>query len=484
MDYLKIPYSLIYKNRNDLKDFGVQTPDTMNYLLFMYLKQQALMGVPGAREVALRCFNNAYYICTLILLEANDFPELRISDYVDKILEIEKGKGYVDEVCLASMAMACLLLAKYDEKRYGTDSEIWKKIYHRCTHYQWYHSSATEIFLNMMSLKYSFSFPLSNTEFEPRNIIEAIEEASPLNLAIGHKYICNSLSNVTDRRKAIYGADLAISRLNDDLREIYEDWEYNPDTDSFEYEDELMRDLDSEQRVRDGIEIRKSAVEYIIEHFPTKENTNNENKKESVNDKIQNNINGHQSDDETLRQQLADAQKTIAEQTQTINEQQAELERLNTLNEVLNNQIERFEVDTPEMDIDEDTALSIKESIIFFSSIMGCNLSKEDISQTNLARLISKFTQRPKESIRPKIVDINTERENNAKNHTAFSDGVHQAAVNVCALIENAMEGLNKNPLPHSCKQAVENIRNIYKSPGRNIELHEIAEAKKNLKKI
>ena len=324
MDYLKIPRLLIYKDRNDLKDFGVQTPDTMNYLLFMYLKQQALMGVPGAREVALRCFNNAYYICTLILLEADDFPELRISDYVDKILEIEKGKGNVDEVCLASMAMACLLLAKYDEKRYGTDSEIWKKIYYRCTHYQWYHSSATEIFLNMMSWDYNITSSLSHIEFAPRDIIEAIEEASPLNLAIGHKYICNSLSNVTDRRKAIYGADLAISRLNDDLREIYEDWEYNPDTDSFEYEDDLIRDLDSEQRVRDSIEIRKSAVEYIIDHFPTKETTDNENKRESQ-------IADLKAEHDDLKEQLAQQQernKIFEEQTKTIQEQKEEIARL------------------------------------------------------------------------------------------------------------------------------------------------------------
>ena len=324
MDYLKIPRLLIYKDRNDLKDFGVQTPDTMNYLLFMYLKQQALMGVPGAREVALRCFNNAYYICTLILLEADDFPELRISDYVDKILEKEKGKGYVDEVCLASMAMACLLLAKYDEKRYGTDSEIWKKIYYRCTHYQWYHSSATEIFLNMMSWDYNITSSLSHIEFAPRDIIEAIEEASPLNLAIGHKYICNSLSNVTDRRKAIYGADLAISRLNDDLREIYEDWEYNPDTDSFEYEDDLIRDLDSEQRVRDSIEIRKSAVEYIIDHFPTKETTDNENKRESQ-------IADLKAEHDDLKEQLAKQQernKIFEEQTKTIQEQKEEIARL------------------------------------------------------------------------------------------------------------------------------------------------------------
>ena len=324
MDYLKIPRLLIYKDRNDLKDFGVQTPDTMNYLLFMYLKQQALMGVPGAREVALRCFNNAYYICTLILLEADDFPELRISDYVDKILEKEKGKGYVDEVCLASMAMACLLLAKYDEKRYGTDSEIWKKIYYRCTHYQWYHSSATEIFLNMMSWDYNITSSLSHIEFAPRDIIEAIEEASPLNLAIGHKYICNSLSNVTDRRKAIYGADLAISRLNDDLREIYEDWEYNPGTDSFEFEDDLTRDLDSEQRVRDSIEIRKSAVEYIIDHFPTKETTDNENKRESQ-------IADLKAEHDDLKEQLAQQQernKIFEEQTKTIQEQKEEIARL------------------------------------------------------------------------------------------------------------------------------------------------------------
>ena len=160
------------------------------------------------------------------------------------------------------------------------------------------------------------------------------------------------------------------------------------------------------------------------------------------------------------------------------------MEHQRTLNEALTKQIARYEEENPEMDIDEDTALGIKESIIFFSSIMDCNLSKEDISQMNFARLIAKITQWNKESIRTQIVDINTEREKNAKDHTAFSDGVHQAAVNVCALIENAMAGLKKNPLPYSCKQAVENICKIYKSPGRKIEPHEIAEAKKNLKKL
>ena len=166
MDYIKISRSVIYKDRTDLKDFGVHVPGTINNQLFINLKQHALMGVSGAKEVALRCYNNAYYVCTLILLEADDFPELRISDYVDKILEIEKDNKYTDEVCLASMAMACLLLATYDPKRYGRDSEIWNAIYYRCTHYQWYHSSATAIFHHMMEWDYRITTPLSHREFD------------------------------------------------------------------------------------------------------------------------------------------------------------------------------------------------------------------------------------------------------------------------------------------------------------------------------
>ena len=41
-------------------------------------------------------------------------------------IHTEKENKHVDEVCLASMAMASLLLAKYDEEKYGTNSEIWK----------------------------------------------------------------------------------------------------------------------------------------------------------------------------------------------------------------------------------------------------------------------------------------------------------------------------------------------------------------------
>ena len=282
MDYLKIPRSVIYKERNDLNDFGVRTPETMNYLLFMHMKQLVLMGVPGAREVALRCYNNAYYICTIILLEADDFPELRISDYVDTILETEKENKYTDEVCLVSMAMACLLLAKYDEKKYGRHSDMWKAIYHRCTHFQWYHSSASEVFLNMMSLEYSFTFPLSNTEFEPRDITDVIDNFSKRDLQVYAEYICERLAHLKDTRQRIYWTDMAVAQIKGYQLELCEDTGYNPKKDCFKHTDNYdpIRDLSWENKVRACYQRSKEAIKYYTEHYPTKEENDSQEKTE------------------------------------------------------------------------------------------------------------------------------------------------------------------------------------------------------------
>ena len=254
----------------------------MNYLLFMHMKQLVLMGVPGAREVALRCYNNAYYICTIILLEADDFPELRISDYVDTILETEKENKYTDEVCLVSMAMACLLLAKYDEKKYGRHSDMWKAIYHRCTHFQWYHSSASEVFLNMMSLEYSFTFPLSNTEFEPRDITDVIDNFSKRDLQVYAEYICERLAHLKDTRQRIYWTDMAVAQIKGYQLELCEDTGYDPKKDCFKHTDNYdpIRDLSWENKVRACYQRSKEAIKYYTEHYPTKEENDSQEKTE------------------------------------------------------------------------------------------------------------------------------------------------------------------------------------------------------------
>ena len=331
MDYTKVPRELIYKDRNDLKEFGVQIQESMNYLLFMRLKQQALMGASGAREIALRCYNNAYYVCTLILLEANDFPELRISDYVNKILEIEKDNKNIDEVCLASMAMACLLLARYDSNKYGKDSEVWKAINYRCTHYQWYNSSATDIFHAMMWLDYNSSLPLSSKEFAPRDIVDVIENFGINFLQVYADYICERLALLKDQRKRTYGVDKAITKIRDYQRELCEDYEYNPMKDSFNYSENegmpIIRDISWEDKIRSFYQQSKEAIDYYREFFQTKEENNS--KEETV---------------ESAQTQETEAlQVTIRDLQSKLSQQESKLIEVSNINNQYANRIKELE---------------------------------------------------------------------------------------------------------------------------------------------
>ena len=170
IDYLDVRRSLIYIYRNDLKDFGVHNPSSINHILFSYLKEISLLRVEGAKDIALRCFNNAYYICTLIQLE--DFPELRVADYEQKLLE--ENKPFREDVCAASMAMVCKLLTAYDAKWRQEDNDLIKTIQYRFSHFQWMHIGARTTFFDIIEKCKTDGIVLPRNEFSPRDIIEAI----------------------------------------------------------------------------------------------------------------------------------------------------------------------------------------------------------------------------------------------------------------------------------------------------------------------
>jgi hypothetical protein len=104
MDYTKIPRSLIYEDLNDLKYFEVKTPETINAELFFILKKELLRYTTEAKKYALECFNNAYYICTLVLLE--EYPELSARKYQNNVLIKTQGERPDYDICAASMGLA------------------------------------------------------------------------------------------------------------------------------------------------------------------------------------------------------------------------------------------------------------------------------------------------------------------------------------------------------------------------------------------
>lgn len=66
MDYLELPRELIYKERRNLEDFADENED-LELLIDSMISNYYFSSANGKIRV-LRCFNTAYYLCTLILL--------------------------------------------------------------------------------------------------------------------------------------------------------------------------------------------------------------------------------------------------------------------------------------------------------------------------------------------------------------------------------------------------------------------------------
>ena len=80
MDYTDFPRELIYKEKASLKDFVVSNEMTIEHRFYEgLLKRPSIKNCLNKRETILSIFNNAYYLCTLILMDED--PRLNIDKY-------------------------------------------------------------------------------------------------------------------------------------------------------------------------------------------------------------------------------------------------------------------------------------------------------------------------------------------------------------------------------------------------------------------
>ena len=308
MDYIQIPRSLIYKDRTDLKDFDVQVIETVNQQLFSNLKM-LFKATDRAKELILRCFNNAYYICTLVPFE--DFPDMQVAEYEKLLL---KDDVYdCEEICAVSMAMVCKLLPACNARWRSEDNELINNIYYRFTHYRWMNSGARKSFEFMVEKHNTNGLFLPQSEFAPRDIIEVIETFSVRDLQDYAEYICERLVHLENPRQRMHGADTAIARIKDYQRNLCEETEYNPKKDCFKYadNDSSLRNFTWENQIRDHYQQSKKAIEYYQEHYPKMENSLHEQETDSD---LSNSSNAVLvAENEQLRQQLTQRVNEIQE---------------------------------------------------------------------------------------------------------------------------------------------------------------------------
>lgn len=102
MDLTKIPRELIYRERRSLEDFAAE--NEVNALFIDNMLNTIYFGSADAKDRALRCFNTAYYICTLIL-KCEIRPEWNFAKYCDIAFCNVKGNGVYQAFTLSLVAI-------------------------------------------------------------------------------------------------------------------------------------------------------------------------------------------------------------------------------------------------------------------------------------------------------------------------------------------------------------------------------------------
>lgn len=309
MDYTKVPRQLIYKERTDLDEFGVRVEGTINNYLFTKMRKMTLLRCSDAKDIALKCLNNAYYICTLIQLE--EFPDLCMDKYEELLLP--EMIPFPEDVYQASMALVCVLLKAYDDKYKQKDDLVIGSIYHWTSSNRWTGSPYHKSFIDIIDACNPEGYFLAPDAFALRDTIELIENGH-INILIYYtEFICVRLTHINNKRKRMHGADMAIARLKDELHKLAKDAGYNLKTDEFEVEQHEWSGSTFASNIRNKVESYRKAIKYIEDHYPSEEVGDNADDTTKTVSIEQNEYNKLVAENKKLNNQLIQSAKKCAE---------------------------------------------------------------------------------------------------------------------------------------------------------------------------
>lgn len=451
MDYTEVPRSLIFKDRTSLNDFGVLDVGTINNYLFTQMRKLTLLRCGDAKEIALQCFNNAYYICTLIQLD--EFPDLCMDKYEKKLLEVKIP--FSEDVYQASMALVCVLLAAYDDKYKQKDNPVIESIHHWTSSNKWTGSLNHKSFEDIIEKCCTDSFHFAPNAFAPRDITEVINNVSVDNLVKGKEYVSERLVLIGDKSCRNKILDKVMLRINKDLHELYETWGFDPETNRFEDDEGEYYESDYKllERVLQEIDEKKAAINYYgkslqlappnfedsISSIPT---TLRINPFMPLTEVIQQTEN--MSDDNMDKGKDHDTSKYVA-RIKELEDENKRLKKVLELDKVLE---------------DDNMRLQIDERIIFVSTALGVPWNSGMTNQTQLAKIIEHFSGDSYKSIRSRIVTINKEiKEENKYPGEGLSQGTKEAVNNVIGWLSKATNSKLNTP---ATDKMIKDIKDVF----------------------
>jgi hypothetical protein len=203
MDFTKIPRIIIYKDRDDIDDFPVDSSFDFNSMEEAFMDDLErcpfIRNAYDAPELILRIFNNARYITTLIFIENHP------NHYFQKYLEIAgpKGSDYITANYVVPATMALVINYLY---QYLNQNESNSKIVKNITEYfsKWDMNNdpdGKKVFFDLLILHTS-DHPrwLTDDNFEPRLIYDVIDDpnVTAYDLTHGINYILGDFMGRVD----------------------------------------------------------------------------------------------------------------------------------------------------------------------------------------------------------------------------------------------------------------------------------------------
>lgn len=450
MDYTEIPRELIYKEKASLKDFGVSNEMTIEHRFYEgLLKRPSIKGCFKKRETILRIFNNAYYLCTLILMDED--PRLSIDSYREIAENTERTIDWVNHFAPMTMALVYLEL-KGCRQECACELRIFDEfllddIYE---HYRdWDTKGATEGKADFYELagngeqQYQ-KLPSDLPSFPPRTItIKSLGEAFD-NDGYRHSLRYFTYDYDMERIAEIFRHLGRTKEEKEALRDALK-W----DIESFCDEGRKPRflaqldgmDFSSEEHaVEQGMEARYSRA--LLEISIQEKKVHELNKEISLlKQKAQN------TEDMLPSSESHNALEPLNAELAASNDRVSELESENEELRAFKQEIEELIEMTP------DERLGIDERAIYFSTSLGLDFDPKRTNQKQLSIMISKLSGDAPDSIRGRISKMHKMEENQQ-----FSDEILQAARNVIGYLEKVPRGNQTQKV----KEMIENIDLVF----------------------
>lgn len=107
MNFTNIPRSLIYENRSSLDDFNIHNETSLNSAIYKLLRRHlyAEYGLNNYRDLILQMFNEAYYLCTMLIIDRNADANFR--DYIEAVMIDSPYPDNVTDMCRRMVYAMC-----------------------------------------------------------------------------------------------------------------------------------------------------------------------------------------------------------------------------------------------------------------------------------------------------------------------------------------------------------------------------------------